>query len=100
MRSLRTERGFGRCYGRMGAGWVTSWRGDGGWIPASVFTRAGSSQEKRVGLGGSGGDLRRATTRSLFQKSDTSENWAFWIPAFAGMTDLEVIFHALARKVV
>ena len=39
-------------------------------------------------------------SRSLFQKSDLSENWAFWIPAFAGMTDLEVIFHAFAREVV
>ena len=42
----------------------------------------------------------RAGLESLFHKSDLSENWAFWIPAFAGMTDLEVIFHTLARKVV
>ena len=36
---------------------------------------------------------------SLFQKSDLSENWAFWIPAFAGITDLGAIFHILAREV-
>ena len=42
----------------------------------------------------------RAGFKSLFQESDLSENWAFWIPAFAGMTDLEVIFHTLAQKVV
>ena len=28
-----------------------------------------------------------------------SEYWAFWIPAFAGMTDLGAIFQALAREV-
>ncbi len=37
---------------------------------------------------------------SLFQKSDLSENWAFWIPAFAGITDLGATFHILAREVV
>ena len=52
------------------------------------------------GFCGAGSVTRRATTRSLFQKSDLSENWAFWIPAFAGMTDLGAIFHILAREVV
>ena len=43
---------------------------------------------------------RRGDPWSLFQKSDLSENWAFWIPAFAGMTDLGAIFHILAWEVV
>ena len=42
----------------------------------------------------------RAGLKSLFQKSVLSENWGFWIPAFAGMTDLGAIFHALVHKFV
>ena len=47
------------------------------------------------------GWLRRAGLKSSIQKSDLSENWAFWIPApvsehegrlFAGMTELGPYF--------
>ena len=46
------------------------------------------------------GWVGRATTRSTFHKSDLSENWGFWIPASAGMTDLGAIFDTLARETV
>ena len=44
---IENRRGFGRCYGRMGAGRATSWRGDGGWIPA--FVGAGCSRKNGGG---------------------------------------------------
>ena len=47
MRSLRTGRRFGSCCGRMGAGRVTSWGEDGGWISAGVFTGVGYAREQR-----------------------------------------------------
>ena len=43
---------------------------------------------------------RRGGPWSLFHKSNLSENWGFWIPAFAGMTDLVNILDAIARKAV
>ena len=51
------------------------------------------------GVGGLDGFLVawEGGSRSMFHKSDLSENWAFWIPAFVERMNLGAIFHALPR---
>ena len=54
----------------------------------------------RAPYGGVGRHQHAGGSGSLFEKSDLSVNWTFWIPAFAGMTDLGAIFHVPRRGVV